>query len=48
MLGALLGPQQLAQLRHYQYRGVDRSLLSRHVLNPFWNWLVTCVPLCVA
>ncbi|KAJ3483154.1 hypothetical protein NLI96_g6509 [Meripilus lineatus] len=38
----------LANLKKYQYRGVDKSLLSRHVLNPFWTWLVTLWPTWIA
>ncbi|KIJ54323.1 hypothetical protein M422DRAFT_25247, partial [Sphaerobolus stellatus SS14] len=38
----------LARLKNYAYRGVDKSILSRYVLNPFWNWLVTLWPLWVA
>ncbi|KAI0803223.1 Choline/ethanolaminephosphotransferase [Irpex lacteus] len=38
----------LENLKKYQYKGVDRSLLSRYVLNPFWNWLVTLWPTWVA
>ncbi|KAI0783172.1 Choline/ethanolaminephosphotransferase [Abortiporus biennis] len=42
-------PQEaLANLKKYQYKGVDKSLLSRHVLNPFWTWLVTLWPTWVA
>jgi ethanolaminephosphotransferase len=29
-------------------RSLERSLVSRYVLNPFWNWLVTLWPLNVA
>ncbi|KAF8167153.1 choline ethanolaminephosphotransferase [Crassisporium funariophilum] len=42
-------PQQsLENLKKYSYKGVDKSLLSRHVLNPFWTWFVTLWPLSVA
>ncbi|VDB84302.1 unnamed protein product [Peniophora sp. CBMAI 1063] len=38
----------LARLKDYKYKGVDKSLLSNHVLNPFWNWFVTLWPTWVA
>ncbi|KAF9010679.1 choline ethanolaminephosphotransferase [Cyathus striatus] len=42
-------PQKsLENLKKYSYKGVDKSLLSRNVLNPFWNWFVTLWPLNVA
>ncbi|GJE98858.1 choline/ethanolaminephosphotransferase [Phanerochaete sordida] len=41
-------PYALDNLKKYAYKGVDKSLLSRHVLNPYWNWLVTFWPTWVA
>ncbi|KAJ3547758.1 hypothetical protein NM688_g5370 [Phlebia brevispora] len=38
----------LENLKKYQYKGVDKSLLSRYVLNPYWTWLVTLWPKWVA
>ncbi|KAF8816219.1 Choline/ethanolaminephosphotransferase [Phlegmacium glaucopus] len=38
----------LENLKKYSYKGVDKSLLSRYVLNPFWTWFVTLWPLSVA
>ncbi|KAI0931051.1 hypothetical protein AcW1_001453 [Taiwanofungus camphoratus] len=38
----------LENLRKYTYKGVDKSLTSRYVLNPFWNWFVTLWPTWVA
>ncbi|KAI0347934.1 Choline/ethanolaminephosphotransferase [Trametopsis cervina] len=38
----------LENLKKYQYKGVDKSLLSRYVLQPYWNWLVTLWPKWVA
>lgn len=35
-------------LRHYQYHSVDKSLMTKYVLNPYWCWLVKHVPLWVA
>lgn len=44
----LLTPVQLSNLKLYKYSGVDRSFLSRYILNPFWCWLVTFFPLWMA
>ncbi|KAF5384938.1 hypothetical protein D9615_000984 [Tricholomella constricta] len=42
-------PQQsLENLKKYSYKGVDKSIVSRYVLNPFWTWFVTLWPLSVA
>ncbi|KAK7695143.1 hypothetical protein QCA50_002333 [Cerrena zonata] len=41
-------PDALANLKKYSYKSVDKSLLSRHVLNPYWTWLVTLWPTWVA
>lgn len=42
-------PQHLLDnLKNYKYSGTDKSLLSRYVLNPFWNWFVTLWPTNVA
>ncbi|KAG0265863.1 hypothetical protein DFQ27_000314 [Actinomortierella ambigua] len=35
-------------LSSYKYSGVDESLLSKHVLGPYWNKLVTFFPLTMA
>ncbi|RSH90063.1 hypothetical protein EHS25_001396 [Saitozyma podzolica] len=35
---------QFKGLDQYKYSGVDKSVVSRHVLGPFWTWLVTCFP----
>ena len=32
----------------YRYTSVDNSLVSRYVLGPYWNWLVTLFPRWVA
>ncbi|KAG8780959.1 hypothetical protein FRC12_022385 [Ceratobasidium sp. 428] len=42
-------PQQsLEGLKKYKYSGVDKSLLSNYVLNPFWNQFVKIWPKTVA
>jgi len=40
--------QGLQNLKKYTYKGVDKSFLSNHVLNPYWNWLVGFWPKWVA
>lgn len=35
---------QLAGVDRYKYSGVDKSVLSKFVLGPFWTWLVTLFP----
>ncbi|KAK0565245.1 hypothetical protein OC861_003857 [Tilletia horrida] len=35
-------------LHEYKYSGVDQSLVSRYILGPYWNWLVTLFPKTVA
>jgi len=40
--------RSLENLKKYTYKGVDKSLLSRYVLQPFWTWFVTLWPLSVA
>jgi len=38
----------LHNLTKYKYQGVDKSILSNHVLRPYWNWLVELWPKSVA
>ncbi|KAF8274305.1 hypothetical protein EI94DRAFT_1714111 [Lactarius quietus] len=45
---AYIPSSALAGLRNYRYKGVDKSLLSNYVLNPFWTWFVTLWPTWVA
>ncbi|KZO96408.1 Choline/ethanolaminephosphotransferase [Calocera viscosa TUFC12733] len=47
-MGYYLSAEQLKQLRTYKYSGLDKSLISRYVLNPFWTWFVTLWPASVA
>ncbi|PLW53775.1 hypothetical protein PCANC_03629 [Puccinia coronata f. sp. avenae] len=37
-----------ANLSNYKYSGEDHSIISRYVLTPYWNRLVTFVPMSVA
>lgn len=47
-MGRYIPQKSLENLRKYNYKGVDKSLLSKYVLNPFWNWFVTLWPTTVA
>ncbi|BEI80465.1 hypothetical protein CcaverHIS002_0109940 [Cutaneotrichosporon cavernicola] len=37
-------PAQFEGLDKYKYSSVDKSILSRRVLTPWWNWLITLFP----
>ncbi|WFD26101.1 ethanolaminephosphotransferase [Malassezia nana] len=43
-----LGARLRAHLAQYKYSSGGTSLLTRYVLSPYWNWLVTLVPLSIA
>ncbi|KAF7723078.1 hypothetical protein EC973_002362 [Apophysomyces ossiformis] len=40
--------ESLPNLHRYKYGGIDKSLVSRHILTPYWNALVKIFPLWVA
>ncbi|OCH95703.1 Choline/ethanolaminephosphotransferase [Obba rivulosa] len=40
--------EALENLKKYSYKGVDKSLTSKYILNPYWTWLVTFWPTWVA
>ncbi|KAM6498880.1 Choline/ethanolaminephosphotransferase [Amanita muscaria] len=40
--------QYLSNLEKYAYKSVDKSLITKHFLNPYWNWLITLCPRTVA
>lgn len=37
-----------ANLWNYRYSGTDKSLLSKHLLGPYWTWLVSLFPTWIA
>ncbi|ODN74868.1 hypothetical protein L202_07172 [Cryptococcus amylolentus CBS 6039] len=39
---------QFNGLDQYKYSGVDKSVVSKYLLSPFWNWLVTLFPKTIA
>lgn len=41
-------PRQFEGLDKYKYSSVDKSILSRRVLTPWWNWLITLFPYTLA
>lgn len=45
--GLFLSPHQLKRLDYYKYKSVGSTLLD-YVLQPYWNWLVTQMPMWLA
>ncbi|WFD33429.1 ethanolaminephosphotransferase [Malassezia cuniculi] len=43
-----IGAAQREAILSYRYSSVDQSFISRHVLGPYWNWLVTLFPTTIA
>ena len=41
-------PKRVQNLHLYKYSGTDKSLVSKYILGPYWNWLVTLFPTSVA
>jgi ethanolaminephosphotransferase len=39
---------QLPRLKEYKYSGVDRSLVSRYVLKPFYGRVIELFPMWMA
>ncbi|KAJ9477679.1 Choline/ethanolaminephosphotransferase 1 [Pseudozyma hubeiensis] len=39
---------RVKNLHLYKYSGTDKSLVSKYILGPYWNWLVTLFPTSVA
>lgn len=48
MFGPVLTPTQLHKLKKHQYRAENNSFLEYYIFNPFWNRIITMVPLWVA
>ena len=45
---AYVPPARMEALRSYKYSGVDHSLLSNYVMQPYWSRLVLLFPLWMA
>lgn len=43
-----LSPAALIHLRSYRYSSVDKSLISRHILQRYWSGCVQLLPLWLA
>ncbi|WFC99756.1 ethanolaminephosphotransferase [Malassezia yamatoensis] len=43
-----IGPELRKGIHKYKYSGEDHSLVSKYVLGPYWNWLITWFPLWIA
>lgn len=39
-----LSEGELVNLRKYKYSAIDKSLVSKYILQPYWNWLVLRFP----
>ncbi|CAN6655124.1 cholinephosphotransferase 1 [Trichomonascus vanleenenianus] len=39
-----LKPNALIHLKSYRYRSVDKSYLSKYILNPYWTWAAQFMP----
>lgn len=43
-----IGPALRRNIHTYKYSSIDDSLVSKYILGPYWNWLVTLFPLSIA
>ncbi len=41
-------PARRPLLHAYKYSGTDQSLVSKYILGPYWNWLVSLFPTSIA
>lgn len=44
----VLSSEQCKNVKAYKYCGEDHSVLTKYILGPYWNWLVTKFPLWMA
>ena len=44
---SILTPSQLQKLKEHKYSSEGKSILE-YIMQPFWNWVVTYMPLWVA
>lgn len=47
-MGVYIPPSRIKNIHEYKYSGADDSLVSKYLLGPYWNWLVTLFPTSVA
>jgi ethanolaminephosphotransferase len=47
-MGRYIPPSRVKNLHTYKYSGADDSLVSKYILGPYWNWLVSLFPTSVA
>ncbi|PWN93401.1 Choline/ethanolaminephosphotransferase [Acaromyces ingoldii] len=47
-MGVYIPEKRLKNLHTYAYSGADDSIISKAILGPYWNWLVTLVPTSIA
>ncbi|KAF8288390.1 putative choline/ethanolamine phosphotransferase (CEPT) [Trypanosoma cruzi] len=41
-------PDYVSNLKKYKYSGSDSSIIARYVMQPYWNFIVSLVPMTVA
>ena len=47
-MGLYIPTARLRNLHTYKYSGADDSLISKYILGPYWNWLVSLFPTWIA
>jgi len=43
-----LSPEALSNLKYYKYGASDKSLISKYIMKPYWDWAITLFPLWIA
>lgn len=46
--GIYIPKSRVKNLHTYKYSGADDSLVSKYILGPYWNWLVSLFPTTIA
>jgi ethanolaminephosphotransferase len=47
-MGLYIPNSRVKNLHLYKYSGADDSLVSKYILGPYWNWLVSLFPTWIA
>jgi ethanolaminephosphotransferase len=43
-----ISEEALENLKYYKYASIDKSLISKYILRPYWEWMTTLFPLWMA
>lgn len=43
-----LSKEALSNLKHYKYGAIDKSLITKYIMKPYWDFAVTLFPLWIA